>query len=171
MHTSLSAGKGMHHLGLATKDMEATLDFYENVLGFPAVVCETIALEKGGVVRHAFLDAGGGELVAFMEFNDIARGGKPFDFDSGINRGLGFGGGVIHFAFRVDDESELEKKRIELLGKGVDVTEVVDHGWCKSIYFEDPNSLQLEFCTLTVELGAAEVAGRRSAEWKRWARR
>ena len=44
--------KGMHHLGLATHDMERTLDFYENVLGFPAVVCEMIEPEAGGAIRH-----------------------------------------------------------------------------------------------------------------------
>jgi len=42
---------------------------------------------------------------------------------------------------------ELESKREELLGKGVDVTPVVDHEWCRSIYFNDPNGLLLEFCT------------------------
>ncbi len=171
MPTPISAGKGMHHLGLATKDMEATLAFYEGVLGFPAVVCETIELEKGGVVRHAFLDAGGGELVAFMEFNGIEVKGEPFDFDAGINRGLGFRGGVVHFAFRVDDAEELEKKQLELREKGVTVTDVVDHGWCRSIYFEDPNGLQLEFCHLSEELGERHVEARRAHEWTRWARR
>ena len=42
---SHTPGRGMHHLGLATHDMEATLDFYENVLGFPARVCEMIQPE------------------------------------------------------------------------------------------------------------------------------
>ena len=171
MSTPISAGKGMHHLGLVTKDMEATLAFYEGVLGFPAVVCETMTLENGGSGRHAFLDAGRGELVAFMEFNGIEVEGKPFDFDAGINRGLGFRGGVVHFAFRVDDAEELEKKQLELREKGVEVTDVVDHGWCRSIYFADPNGLQLEFCHLSVELGGSHVSGRDSAEWTRWARR
>ena len=57
--------RGMHHLGLATHDMEATLDFYENVLGFPARVCEMIEPETGGTIRHAFLDIGQGEMIAF----------------------------------------------------------------------------------------------------------
>ena len=64
---SHTPGRGIHHLGLATHDMEATLDFYENVLGFPARVCEMIEPETGGAIRHAFLDAGGGELLAFMK--------------------------------------------------------------------------------------------------------
>jgi catechol 2,3-dioxygenase-like lactoylglutathione lyase family enzyme len=163
-----SQGKGMHHLGLATHDMEATLDFYEKVLGFPAVVCEMIDPPTGGVIRHGFIDAGRGEMLAFMEANDVK--GVPDDYDAGINRGLGIFGGMFHFAFRADDVSELEKKRDDLREKGVEATDVVDHGWCKSIYFHDPNGLQLEFCCLTEALGAKHVAGRDSEVWKRLAR-
>ena len=164
-----SRGKGLHHVGLATHDMEATLDFYERVLGFPAVVCEMIDPPTGGVIRHGFVDAGNGELFAFMEANDVR--GVPADYDPGINRGLGIRGGMFHFAFRADDVADLEKKRDELREKGVEVTDVVDHRWCKSIYFLDPNGLQLEFCCLTEELGARHVAGRDSEVWKSLARR
>lgn len=159
----------MHHLGFATHDMEATLEFYEEVLGFEPRVCEMIHPETGGAIRHAFLDTGDGELVAFMECNEV-RGVAP-DFDPGINRGLGIKGGLIHFAFAVGDETELEKKQVELREKGVEVTDVVDHGWCKSIYFHDPNGLQLEFCFTTAELGEEHVAGRWSEDWARWKRR
>jgi len=164
-----SCGKGLHHLGLATHDMEATLAFYEDVLGFPAVVCEMIDPPGGGVIRHGFVDAGRGELLAFMEANDVA--GVPDDYDAGINRGLGIRGGMFHFAFRADDEAELEKRRDALREKGVEVTDVVDHGWCRSIYFHDPNGLQLEFCCLTEALGPRHVAGRESPVWRRLARR
>ena len=47
---------------------------------------------------------------------------------------------------------------------------MVDHGWCKSIYFKDPNHLQLEYCCLTEEFGAQHVQGRESEDWKRWSR-
>ena len=162
-------GKGLHHIGLATHDMEKTLAFYEDVLGFRAAVCELIELENGGVIRHAFIDTGNGELFAFMEPNDIA--GLPDDFDTGINRGLGIGGGMFHFAFRVDDEAELEAKRQHLVAKGIKVRGVVDHGWCKSIYFTDPNFLKLEYCCITEELGDRHTAGRLSDGWTRLARR
>ena len=165
----MSDAKGVHHLGLATHDMEATLDFYENVLGFEARVCEMIEPKTGGAIRHAFLDVGNDELIAFMECNEVP--GVSPDFDPGINRGLGIRGGMIHFAFKVDDEVELEKKRDELREKGVKVTEVVDHRWCKSIYFKDPNGIQLEYCCLTAELGEEHVSGRYSESWKRWFRR
>jgi catechol 2,3-dioxygenase-like lactoylglutathione lyase family enzyme len=159
----------MHHLGLATHDMEATLEFYENVLGFRARVCEMIEPKTGGAIRHAFLESDEGDLVAFMECNEL-EGVAP-DFDAGINRGLGIKGGLIHFAFRVEGEDQLEKKQSELREKGVEVTDVVDHRWCKSIYFRDPNFIQLEFCCTTTEFGDEHVAGRTSEAWTRWSRR
>ena len=59
---------GVHHLGLATHDMEATIEFYENVLGFKTRVCDIISPAAGGAIRHAFLDVGNGEMIAFMEY-------------------------------------------------------------------------------------------------------
>jgi catechol 2,3-dioxygenase-like lactoylglutathione lyase family enzyme len=160
--------QGVHHLGLATHDMEATLAFYEDVLGFETRVCDMIRPEAGGVIRHAFLDAGNGELIAFMECNEVP--GIAPDFDAGINRGLGIGGGVIHFAFAAADEAELAERRADLAAKGVAVSDVVDHGWCKSIYFKDPNNLQLEYCCLTSGYTEALVTDRSSAAWRSLAR-
>ena len=164
----MSTNRGIHHIGVATHDMERTLDFYENVLGFPAGVCETIQLEVGGTIRHAFFDVGEGELIAFMEANDVR--GLAGDFDTGINRGLGTGPGMYHFAFKVADPAELEKRREELVEKGLEVRGIVDHGWCQSIYFLDPNDLQLEFCCLTAKLGDEHTAERGLESWKRFAR-
>ena len=36
--------------------------------------------------------------------------------------------------------------------KGLKVTDIVDHGWAKSIYFSDPNGLSLEYCCLVRDL-------------------
>ncbi len=159
---------GLHHLGLATHDMEATLEFYEGTLGFPARVCDVLKPEAGGVIRHAFLDVGNGELIAFMECNDVPD--IAADFDAGINRGLGIKGGVIHFAFKAEDEADLIAKQTELRKRDVDVTDVVDHGWCKSIYFSDPNSLQLEYCVITQELVEAHLEDRASDDWQQLSR-
>ena len=160
--------QGFHHLGLVTHDMEATLDFYENTLGFTTRVCDVIKPEGGGAIRHAFLDAGNGELMAFMECNDVP--GVAADFDAGINRGLGIAGGLIHFAFEVASPAELQEKREHLQDKNVDVTDIVDHGWCQSIYFKDPNHLQLEYCCLTQTLDDGHVADRLSDDWRSLAR-
>ena len=160
--------KGIHHIGLATHDMDATLEFYEKVLGFEPVVCEMIEPETGGCIRHAFIDMGHGQLFAFMEPNDIQ--GLPENFDAGINRGLGIRGGMFHFAFRCDDEDDLVRKRDELIGRGIEVTDVVDHRWCKSIYFKDPNHLQLEYCAYTEELGESHRADRYGKKWASYAK-
>ncbi len=159
---------GMHHLGLATHDMEATLEFYENVLGLSLEVADLLQPQAGGTIRHAFMDLGHGERIAFMECNDVP--GIAADFDAGINRGLGIRGGVIHFAFKAASEEDLIERQRHLREKDVDVTEVVDHGWCKSIYFRDPNHIQLEYCVLTGALDEGLVADRSSAGWRELAR-
>lgn len=78
--------------------------------------------------------------------------GIPAEYDAGINRGLGVPSGFYHFAFEAGTEAALEEKRKELLAKGVQVTDIMDHDWAKSIYFKDPNGIQLEYCCYTREL-------------------
>src|SRR5215469_2815088 len=51
-----------------------------------------------------------------------------------------------HFAFEAGSPVALTKKRDELRAKGVDTTDIVDHGWARSIYFKDPNGISLEYC-------------------------
>ena len=143
--------KGFSHIGLSTLDLDKTLDFYVDILGFKVVRGDIIKVTEGGRIRHAFIDTGCGSMLAFMEPKDVA--GIPDDYDAGINRGLGVPDGFYHFAFEAGNETDLEKKRMELAEKGVRVTDIVDHeGWCKSIYFKDPNGIQLEYCCLTREL-------------------
>jgi catechol 2,3-dioxygenase-like lactoylglutathione lyase family enzyme len=143
------SNKGFSHLGLSTLDLDKTRAFYEGVLGFQPVVCDTIKIREGGSIRHIFFDTGRDQLIAFME----ARGvdGIPREYDTSINRGLGVPSAFYHFAFEAGSEAGLAQKRDELRAKGVEVTEIVDHKWAKSIYFKDPNGLQLEYCCLVRE--------------------
>src|SRR5258706_10230188 len=50
-----------------------------------------------------------------------------------------------------EDVAALEAKRPELPVRGFDVTPMVDHEWCRSIYFRDPNGLLLEYCVTVRE--------------------
>jgi catechol 2,3-dioxygenase-like lactoylglutathione lyase family enzyme len=147
--------KGFSHLGLSTLDLDKTREFYEGILGFKAVVCDTITIKEGGKIRHIFFDTGRDQLIAFME----ARGvdGVPAEYDTSINRGLGVPSAFYHFAFEAGSEAGLEEKRQELRSKGVEVTDIVDHNWAKSIYFKDPNGLQLEYCCLIREFNADDA--------------
>ena len=146
------AGKGWSHVSLATLDMSATREFYEGVLGFKPVRCDTIKVKEGGEIRHMFFDLGQGQLLAFMEPRGVP--GAPVEFDGGLNRPLGMPEGVYHFAFEAGSQADLEQKRAELIRKGVKVTPVVDHEWAKSIYFKDPNGLLLEYSYLSREFNA-----------------
>ena len=47
--------KGVHHLGLATHDLDATLEFYEKVLGFQTRVCEMIQPEYSPSVASSII--------------------------------------------------------------------------------------------------------------------
>jgi catechol 2,3-dioxygenase-like lactoylglutathione lyase family enzyme len=147
--------KGFSHIGLSTLDLDRTRDFYESVLGFKAVRCDTITVTEGGQIRHVFFDAGRDQLIAFMEARGVP--GVPAAYDAGINRGLGVPSAFYHFAFEAGSEAALEDKRQELLAKGVEVTEVVDHDWAKSVYFKDPNGIQLEYCCFTRNLNANDA--------------
>ncbi len=144
------ARKGLSHVGLSTLDMDRTRAFYEGVLGFKAVRCDTMQVKEGGQIRHVFFDAGDGQLLAFMEPRGVP--GVPGEYDAGINRGLGLPDMFYHFAFEVSSLEALEAKRAELIAKGVRVTPIVDHEWMKSIYFKDPNGLLLEYACWTREL-------------------
>lgn len=139
--------RGYNHIDLGTKDMEATRAFYEGLLGFPLVRADLVEIGDNGRMKHFFFDVGNGQLIGFMSGEDVT--GFPKEFDSGINRGLGLARGVYHFAFDAETEADLERIKSHLESHGVKVRGPVEHeGWAKSIYFEDPNGLQLEVCCL-----------------------
>jgi catechol 2,3-dioxygenase-like lactoylglutathione lyase family enzyme len=156
------APRGFSHIGLSTLDLDRTRDFYERILGFKPVRCDILKVKEGGQIRHIFFDTGRDQLIAFMEASGVP--GIPAEYDAGINRGLGVPGVFYHFAFEAGSEAALDEKRHELLAKGIDVTEVVDHDWAKSIYFKDPNGIQLEFCCLTRNLNADDARMQPRAE-------
>src|SRR6266404_9613071 len=58
--------KGFSHIGLSTLDLDKTREFYEGVLGFKAVVADTINVKEGGRLRHMFFDVGRDQLIAFL---------------------------------------------------------------------------------------------------------
>jgi catechol 2,3-dioxygenase-like lactoylglutathione lyase family enzyme len=140
---------GFNHIGLATRDMDATKSFYEDVLGFTTVRYDRFDISEGGYLRHIFMDTGNGELISFLEPNEVA--GIP-SFDPGINEGLGVPNAFYHIAFEAGSVEELDRIREHLDASGVKVSPVFDHDWAKSIYFFDPvNKLSLEYCVLARE--------------------
>jgi catechol 2,3-dioxygenase-like lactoylglutathione lyase family enzyme len=143
---------GVHHLGLATLDIDRTIEFYTKKLGWEVAWADIIETGKEGKIKHVFLNTGDGSLVAFMCPEKVP--GVPAEWATDINSAQGLPGAFYHFAFWCDDMKALEERRAMLVERGVDVTPVVDHEWCRSIYFRDPNGLLLEYCATMREFTA-----------------
>jgi catechol 2,3-dioxygenase-like lactoylglutathione lyase family enzyme len=144
---------GLHHVALATRDAKATHAFYTGPMGFRLVKVEVGQAGENGWARHLFYDTGGHGMIAFWDLHDA---GLPADWTPAIADGLGLPRWTNHIAFEAADHAELEARKRRCLEHGVDCWEV-DHGWCHSIYANDPNDIMVEFCTTTRELGAADA--------------
>ena len=55
-----------------------------------------------------------------------------------------------HIAFDSPDLDDLKIRLERWLDHGLDCVRI-DHGWCTSIYADDPNGITVEFCTSTRE--------------------
>jgi len=127
--------RGINHLALVTPDMDATVRFYAGVLGM-RVVATTMA----GPMRHYFFEIAPQNTVAFFE----VTGTETFDKGAGSPPPLPIPIQMDHLAFNLPDEDALEQLRARLVAAGSEVTEVVDHGFVRSVYFTDPNGIALE---------------------------
>lgn len=137
-------GSGFSHVGVSTHDMDATIEFYEGVLGFRRVVEDRTTIREGGTLRQVYFDVGQGQFIVFMEARNVA--GIPGDYDTGINGALGVPLGMYHFALRVASLKELESRRLWIESQGIEVSPVIDLGAAKSVFLSDPNEIQLELC-------------------------
>lgn len=161
---------GVHHLALVCSDMARTVDFYSGVLGMPLV--KTVELPNG-MGQHFFFDAGGGDCIAFFWFPDApppapgvsAPAARP---DTGEL--LSAVGSMNHVAIAVPPE-RLEEYRERLIAKGVECSEILNHDdsewgitrhvhpgvFVRSVYFNDPDGILLEFAAWTRELTPDDV--------------
>jgi len=146
---------GFHHVAITTRDAEATHAFYTEVMGFHLVRVEAATAAEGGWARHLFYDTGGGECLAVWELHDNPA--VPDAFDPSISRGLGLPSWTNHLAFAVEDLAALAATRDRWRAHGHDVLQI-DHGWCTSIYLDDPNGIAVECCCTTRAFTAADAA-------------
>jgi len=137
--------KSLHHVAYATRDSEATYEFYAQKLGMPLIRTENHR-QGDGFFRHFFFDMGGGECMAFFEVNGV--GEKP-EYSTKISLGNGLPVWVNHIAFRLDTLEELEAMTKRLQNGNVENLWEIDHGWARSLYTLDPNGIMVEFCVTT----------------------
>ena len=127
--------RGVHHLALITTDMDATVRFYHQVLG--ARLVTTIATEA---FRHYFFEIAPTNTVAFFEYRNVPV--ESFAKPAGVPypKAAQFD----HLSLALPDEDALLALRDRLKEHDCEVTDVVDHGIMRSIYFTDPNGIALE---------------------------
>jgi catechol 2,3-dioxygenase-like lactoylglutathione lyase family enzyme len=141
--------RGINHLALVTHDMDATVRFYHGVLGM-----RLVATVQAGPMRHYFFEIGPGNTVAFFEVS----GAPEFELPAGVPdpRKAQFD----HLSFNLPDIEALQDLQRRLKESGSEVTDIVDHGFIKSVYFTDPHGLALEAsCWLLDATGRAADYG------------
>ena len=133
--TTTPAWNGINHLALITNDMDATVRFYHGILG--ARLAATVGTPE---FRHYFFDFGPHCTVAFFEYADLEF--EPLAKPAGVPdaRASQFD----HLALNLPDENALHDLRQRLMDADCEVTDIIDHGSVRSVYFTDPNGIALE---------------------------
>lgn len=135
------AAEGIHHIAYACRDLEATHHFYEDLMGFRLVHTEVEEMDEG-FFRHVFYDVGDGTCIAFFDLHGV---GEREGWSSAISKGNGLPVWVNHIAFRATAEQQ-DAVRGRMTAAAVEPMMEVDHGWCQSLYYLDPNGIMVEMC-------------------------
>ena len=121
-----STARGVHHVALLSHDVERTIHFYQDVLGFPLTKLFENRDYQGST--HFFFDLGNGNAIAFFDFPGLDLG----DYAEVL-------GGLHHLAISITRE-EWELARARLQDEGVEVLELDG----SSLYFRGPDGERLE---------------------------
>ena len=124
--------QGVHHITFVGSNRQATIDFYEGVLGMPLVM-EQPNLDVPEET-HLYFDAGDGRLITF--FVRPSRVADPTPNPEGI-------GNLHHLAYTVSRATYTQVSQ-RLNERGIWNTGNIDRGFMDSIYFRDPNGQLLE---------------------------
>lgn len=133
--------KGVHHTAFRCRDAEETRRFYEDLLGLPLKACVQEEKEPGSgrpaPFLHLFFALPDGNFVAF--FDEPGRASEEkFEQKHGFD---------LHLAFEAGSMDELKAYQRKLTDAGVPAFGPIDHHFCHSIYFSDPNGLAMEITT------------------------
>lgn len=140
--------KGLHHVGITVKDLDASIRFYHDVLGLdfinePSPWFDDPGLGPavgvpGAALRQVSLKLGDTTLELLQYRSPDSETKRPL-----LSNNIG----ASHVAFVVDDihakKAELEAKGIAFYSDVNVVDEGVLAGW-RWVYFEDPDGYPLE---------------------------
>lgn len=130
------AWRGFHHLALATRDLDATIRFYRDVLGMQ--IGEIMAREQ----RHCFIKPGDTDAwgLHFFETPDA----QVFPYPGLMARFAFIPGALQHIAFALPDEPAALILRERLRSHGVEMTPINALGTIRNFLFADNNGILLE---------------------------
>ncbi len=141
--TSPSPLTNFHHVAYRCRDAQETRAFYEGVLGMPLSIALDFTEISGTDTKleymHLFFQLEDGNFIAFFDAPDTVRP-DHFKKQSGFNR---------HVAFETKSMAALDDYLARLKQHGIDYWGPLDHGFVRSIYFYDPNGINLEITCRT----------------------
>jgi len=122
-------GRGIHHAALICSDVEQTIRFYQDLLGFPLVELTENRDYPGS--SHFFFDLGNKTLLGFFDFPGL-----------GLQPGVESIGSVQHIAISSPpDRWEQVRARLDAAGVAYAGPDI---GIPESMYFKDPDGIQIE---------------------------
>jgi catechol 2,3-dioxygenase-like lactoylglutathione lyase family enzyme len=156
----------IHHVAYRCNNAKETVEWYGEMLhmDFIGAMAEdkVPSTHEPDPYMHVFLDAGGGNILAFFELPTKPDMGKDLNTPDWVQ----------HIAFRVKDIDTLHAYKRHLKEKGIDVLGETNHSIFHSIYFFDPNGHRVELACLDPEAEAktermASVKWEMLDEWNR----
>ncbi len=138
----------IHHVAYRCKDAKTTVDWYEKHLDMKLVLAiaenEVPSTKAPDPYMHIFLDAGDGNILAFLELPSQPAMGRDENTPAWVQ----------HLALKVASYDDLINAKARLEAEGIEVVGPTDHTIFKSIYFFDPNGHRLE---LTWDCGTPKM--------------
>ena len=126
---------GINHLAMATRDLDATIRFWRDLLGMRLVA----GLGRPGY-RHYFFEISDHDMIAFFEWPDVDKIPEK-DHGVPVKGPLAFD----HVSIGVESDEDLWELKDKFEAADIWVSEVIDHGFIHSIYAFDPNNIPIEF--------------------------
>lgn len=160
MNTAL---QGIHHVAYRCRDAKETVEFYQKTLNMDFVLAisedRVPSTKEPDPYMHLFLDAGGGNILAFFELPNSPA----------MSRDQNTPNWVQHIAFKVDSLEALMRLKNHIQGLGGEVIGPTNHELFQSIYFFDPNGHRIELAANTIAPGVMEkmhaLAPQMLADW------
>lgn len=129
--------RGFHAMFFATHDIEKTIRFYRDFLGFRLYFTTGDPMNQ---IKLYLFEVDEKFSLAFFQWPDVRKIPKKQPGQS-VRGPWGFD----HIMLGLETEDDLFLIRDKFLMAGIEISEVVDHGFVYSLYAFDPNNISLEF--------------------------